>query len=112
MNIIWFTIGLLITFFVNIPFGFWRADARRRGSKLEWALAVHLPVPLVVVLRRLAGVAWNVEGVPLIALFVVAYFLGQRTGGRLYIRAVENGFEPGRNVLSLLAIGEREREAI
>ena len=42
MNVIWFIIGLGVTFLVNIPFGFWRAHAKRTGNRLEWALAVHL----------------------------------------------------------------------
>ncbi|WP_054839948.1 hypothetical protein [Thermococcus sp. JCM 11816] len=114
MNMIWFIAGLIITFLVNIPFGFWRTHAKRSGSRLEWALAVHLPpVPLVIVLRRLAGgLSWNASGIPFILIFVLAYFLGQRTGGKLYNRAVENGFEPGRNIFSLLTIEKEEGEAI
>jgi hypothetical protein len=112
MNVEWFIIGLIVTFLVNIPFGFWRAHAKRTGNKVEWALAVHLPVPFVVVLRRLAGLSWDTSGVPFILLFVLAYFLGQRTGGRFYNRAVENGFKPGRNIFSLLSIGEEGGEAI
>ncbi|BAD85522.1 hypothetical membrane protein, conserved [Thermococcus kodakarensis KOD1] len=112
MNMIWFIAGLIITFLVNIPFGFWRTHAKRSGSRLEWALAVHLPVPLVIVLRRLAGLSWNASGIPFILIFVLAYFLGQRTGGKLYNRAVENGFEPGRNIFNLLAIRGKEGEAI
>ncbi|MBP1911167.1 hypothetical protein [Thermococcus stetteri] len=113
LNAGWFIAGLVITFLVNVPFGFWRADAKRRKSKLEWALAVHLPVPLVVVLRRLAGLSWDTSGVPLIIAFVLAYFLGQKTGGKLYTRAVESGLEPGRNVFAVLRFGNgREGEAI
>ncbi len=111
MNVQWFIIGLIVTFIVNIPFGFWRAHAKRTGNRIEWILAVHLPVPLVILMRYLAGLSWNLEGAPLILIFVLAYFLGQRTGGKLYARAVENGFDPGRNVLSILTIG-REEEAI
>ncbi|WP_297501324.1 hypothetical protein [Thermococcus sp.] len=101
MNIQWFTIGLIVTFFVNMPFGFWRAHAKRTGSKVEWALAVHLPVPLVILMRYLAGLSWNLEGAPLILVFVLAYFLGQRTGGRLYIKAHERGLNPGRSIAVL-----------
>ncbi|NJF24346.1 hypothetical protein [Thermococcus sp. Bubb.Bath] len=112
MNATWFILGLMITFSVNIPFGFWRADAKRRGSKVEWAFAVHLPVPLVVFLRYLAGLSWNAEGIPLIAIFVIAYFLGQRTGGRLYRKTLESGIQPGRNVFSLISIEKKEGEVI
>ncbi|WP_297064782.1 hypothetical protein [Thermococcus sp.] len=108
MNVSWFIIGLIVTFLVNIPFGFWRAHAKRTGNKLEWALAVHLPVPLVVLMRHLAGLSWNASGVPFILAFVLMYFLGQRTGGRLYIKAHENGLNPGRNVFVLWTGGEGE----
>ncbi len=108
MNVSWFIIGLVVTFLVNIPFGFWRAYAKRTGNKLEWALAVHLPVPLVVLMRYLAGLSWNASGVPFILTFVLAYFLGQRTGGRLYSEAHENGLNPGRNVFVLWTGGEGE----
>ncbi|WP_297507954.1 hypothetical protein [Thermococcus sp.] len=101
MNVHWFILGLIVTFIVNIPFGFWRAHAKRTGNKVEWALAVHLPVPLVVLMRYLAGLSWNLEGAPLILTFVLAYFLGQRTGGRLYSSAHERGLNPGRSITVL-----------
>jgi len=101
MNVGWFIAGLVITFTVNIPFGFWRAHAKRIGNKAEWALAVHLPVPLVVLMRYLAGLSWNLEGAPLILVFVLAYFLGQRTGGKLYWGAHERGLNPGRSIAVL-----------
>lgn len=109
MNVSWFIIGLGVTFLVNIPFGFWRAHAKRTGNRLEWALAVHLPVPLVVLMRYLAGLSWNLKGAPLILVFVLAYFLGQRTGGKLYQRAHELGLNPGRSVFVLWG---KEGEAI
>jgi len=98
----WFVIGLIVTFLVNVPFGFWRAHAKKTGNKLEWALAVHLPVPLVVLMRHLAGLSWDREGLPYIAAFVLAYFLGQRVGGKLYWKAHESGLNPGRNLFVLL----------
>ncbi|WP_457742845.1 hypothetical protein [Thermococcus sp.] len=101
MNVDWFIFGLIVTFLVNIPFGFWRAHTKRTSNKLEWALAVHLPVPLVVLMRYLAGLSWNFEGAPLILVFVLAYFLGQRTGGKLYLKAHESGLNPGRSIFIL-----------
>ena len=101
MNVEWFIIGLIVTFLVNIPFGFWRAHAKRTGNKIEWALAVHLPVPLVVLMRYLAGLSWNASGAPMVLVFVLAYFLGQRTGGKLYARAHERGLNPGRSIAVL-----------
>ena len=112
MNLGWFIIGLIGTFLVNIPFGFWRAHAREMNSKLEWVLAVHLPVPLVVLMRYLAGLSWNSKGVPLILVFVLTYFLGQRTGGKLYIMAHERKLSPGRNLFTVIGPLIREGEPI
>ena len=108
MNATWFVIGLIVTFLVNVPFGFWRAHAKRTGNKIEWALAVHLPVPLVVVMRYLSGLRWTSSDVPFILVFVLAYFLGQRTGGKLYARAHERGLKPGRSIAVLWRNAEGE----
>lgn len=108
MNTDWFIFGLIVTFLINIPFGFWRAHAKRTGNKMEWALAVHLPVPMVVLMRYLAGLSWNPSGAPLMLVFVLSYFLGQRTGGKLYWKAHESGLKPGRNVFVLWSGGEGE----
>jgi hypothetical protein len=113
MNATWFVLGLIITFLVNVPFGFWRAHAKRTGNKLEWALAVHLPVPLVVLMRYLAGLGWSASGAPFMLLFVLAYFLGQRTGGKLYTKAHERGLNPGRSIAVLWRTGGKiEGEAV
>lgn len=101
MNATWFVIGLIVTFLVNLPFGFWRTHAKRTGNKVEWALAVHLPVPLVVVMRYLSELRWTSSDVPFILVFVLAYFLGQRTGGKLYYKAHERGLNPGRSIAVL-----------
>ncbi len=50
-------VALVFTYFVNIPFGYWRAHTKITGSKLEWIAAAHLPVPLIFTIRVLAGVS-------------------------------------------------------
>lgn len=65
-------------FFVNLPFGFWRAGVRR--FTLPWFVAIHAPVPLAVGLRVLAGLGWQLSSLPVV---VGAFFLGQFLGGRL-----------------------------
>lgn len=67
---------LVITFAINILFGYWR-DATKKFT-FEWFLAIHLPIPVVYYLR-------NFYGVPLthVPLFVIMYFLGQFFGGRV-----------------------------
>ncbi len=69
-------VGAALTFLVNLPFGYWRAGARKLS--LHWFAAVHAPVPLVAAYRILAGVP-----VKLIPVFMAAYFLGQAAGARV-----------------------------
>jgi hypothetical protein len=70
---------LVIIVFLNLPFGFWRGHVRK--FSFQWILAVHLPVPLVLIVRILGGVGWQIKTLPLLA---VAYFVGQYLGGSLY----------------------------
>ena len=65
-------------FLLNLPFGYWRARVPARSR--QWFLAVHLPVPLVVALRVLSGLGWQLSSFPVV---VGAFFLGQFVGGRL-----------------------------
>lgn len=94
-----FIVGLVVTFGVNIVAGYWRAYAKRTGSKLEWALAVHAPVPLVALLRRMAGVGFSAESAAALAAFVAAYFAGQRVGGLLHGIAARRIGAPSRLLL-------------
>jgi len=69
--------GLLaFVYLFNLPFGYWRANAKKLTK--EWVVAVHLPVPVIVALRIIYGV-----DIVLIPLFVLAFFLGQFSGGRV-----------------------------
>ncbi len=61
---------------LNIPFGYWRANSRQ--FSLGWALAIHLPVPVIIVMRLLFGFSLYV--LPLSALL---FFVGQLAGGKL-----------------------------
>ncbi len=72
-------IALLLTYLINLPFGYWRAHAKRIGDRREWFLAVHAPVPIIFLLRRGVGAKLTI-----IPLFVIAFFLGQYTGGRIH----------------------------
>ncbi len=64
--------ALLLTFTLNVPFGYWRSGAAK------WFLAIHSPVPLVFLFRILSAA-------PLyhIPAFIVAFFVGQSTGSKL-----------------------------
>ncbi|AKG91989.1 hypothetical protein GAH_00672 [Geoglobus ahangari] len=78
-------VALLVTFLVNLPFGYWRKVTRKLSK--EWFLAVHSPVPIVFLTRFLAGV--SLTHIP---LFVASFFLGQFTGGKLR-SALEQRYE-------------------
>jgi hypothetical protein len=68
------------TFIVNLPFGYWRAGARKFTAR--WITAIHAPVPLVVGMRLAAGVRWQLVNLPVL---LGAYFLGQLVGSRARI---------------------------
>jgi hypothetical protein len=69
------TIIAIIVLVINIPFGYWRANVKT--FSLQWFLAIHIPVLLVIALRFISGIgfAWYTY------LFLVAgFFIGQQMG--------------------------------
>lgn len=78
-KLLWVAVGV---FLINLPFGYWRAGVKKFSR--AWFLAVHSPVPLVVGLRLLSGIGWQLASMPVL---VAAFFGGQFLGGRL--RAVK-----------------------
>lgn len=73
---------LLITLTIlllNIPFGYWRASVKKFSWK--WILAIHLPIPFIIVLRMVSGVGWHAVTFP---LFIGVFFLGQISGSTGY----------------------------
>jgi hypothetical protein len=74
----------LLVFVLNIPFGFWRARVQKLS--LQWILAVHLPVLVVIAFRIFAGLGWHLVTFPIL---IGAFFGGQLAGGRL--RRLLNG---------------------
>jgi hypothetical protein len=65
-------------FVVNLPFGFWRAGVRKLS--LPWFVAVHAPVPVVVLMRLASGLGFQLATFP---VMVGAFFAGQLAGGKL-----------------------------
>jgi hypothetical protein len=63
---------------LNLPFGYWRSHAQKLS--VQWFLAIHLPVPLIIAIRLLSGVGWHTVTFP---LFAGSFFVGQFIGGRL-----------------------------
>jgi hypothetical protein len=71
----------LAVFVLNVPFGYWRANTRR--FSLQWFLSVHIPVPVVIAFRIVAGVGWYLITFPIL---MGAFFFGQFVGGKLHSR--------------------------
>ena len=67
-----------IVILLNLPFGYWRSHVRKLS--VQWFLAVHVPVPLIIALRLLSGIGWQSVTFP---LFVGSFFVGQFLGGKL-----------------------------
>ena len=82
------TVALLV-FLLTLPFGYWRASARKLSR--QWFLALHLPVPLVIALGIYSGRGWTPVSFPVL---IGAFLLGQFVGGRL--RNIIQGRGPGR----------------
>lgn len=66
-----------LTFLLNLPFGWWREGTRK--FSVPWFVAIHAPVPVVVILRRILGVQLGWGTLPFL---LAAYFLGQFVGAR------------------------------
>ena len=69
----------MIVLIINIPFGYWRANVKK--FSLQWILSVHIPVPIIIVLRLFSdiGFIWYTY------LFLVsAFFIGQKLGSVIY----------------------------
>ena len=75
----------IIIFAFNLPFGYWRANVRK--FSLQWALAIHLPIPVVIFIRIYSNVGFSLESY---IFFVTAFFLGQFAGKKLFLFLKEN----------------------
>jgi hypothetical protein len=63
---------------LSVPFGYWRAGVPKFTA--PWFVAVHGSVPLVIGVRLLMGLSWQLATVPLL---VGAVCTGQFLGGCL-----------------------------
>ena len=69
----------LITFIINLPFGYWRANVRKLS--FQWVLAIHIPVVLVILERIFSGLGFAFITYPIL---IGSFFLGQYLGGRIH----------------------------
>ena len=83
---------ILVTIFVfvfNLPFGYWRANVKK--FSLQWTLAIHIPVPFVILVRIYSNIGFQFYTYPIL---VGAFFLGQLAGNFLHTRRKNLGHTP------------------
>ena len=68
-----------IVFFLNIPFGYWRANTRK--FSWPWILSIHMPVPVIIFLRIVSKLGWHFVTFPVL---IGSFFLGQFIGGKIF----------------------------
>ena len=73
----------VITFILNIPFGYWRANVKR--FSWQWVLAIHIPVPFIIFMRIYTHVGFGWETY---VFLVISFFLGQKMGTLLHKKMV------------------------
>jgi len=86
MNLIFIS---LFVFVLNLPFGYWRANVRRYG--LQWALAIHIPVPFIIAARIFSNIGFELYTYPIL---IGAFFIGQFSGRYYYLMRKELGKTP------------------
>ncbi len=86
MKVLLVALAVLI---INIPFGYWRGNVRK--FSLQWALAIHLPIPFVVFLRIYSDIGFALYTYPIL---IGAFFLGQCLGKKIYEQRMKSGSQP------------------
>ena len=86
MNLIFVAI---FVFVLNLPFGYWRANVKKYG--LQWVLAIHIPVPLIIAARILSDIGFELYTYPIL---IGAFFLGQFLGKILHKKRKNLGQSP------------------
>lgn len=71
------TLAVLLAIAMNLPFGAYRATVRK--FSWQWFLAIHLPIPFVIVMRLSFGLGWW-----FVPLMVASAVTGQVLGSWLY----------------------------
>ncbi len=69
---------LILTFFLNLPFGYWRGGVKK--FSWQWFVAIHLPVILLYFMRNWMNVERTWITLPIL---VIAFFTGQLVGKKI-----------------------------
>lgn len=69
----------IATFIINLPFGYLRGGFRKLS--FWWFLAIHVPVPMVIIIRKFHDLhlTWS-----LAPFLLGSFFLGQFAGRKIY----------------------------
>ncbi|MDD5773919.1 MAG: hypothetical protein PHX78_10690 [bacterium] len=77
MKLLLISIAVII---LNLPFGYWRGKVKK--FSLQWFLAIHLPIPFIVLLRIFSGLGFAFITYP---VMLGADIIGQIIGAKIYI---------------------------
>ena len=69
----------IATFIINLPFGYLRGGFRKLS--FWWLIAIHAPVPLVIIIRKFFALELSWELAPFL---LGSFFLGQYVGRLIY----------------------------
>ncbi len=82
-NELWWRVLItcLATFIINLPFGYLRGNFRKLS--FWWFFFIHLPVPLIIVIRKFHDLqlTWG-----LAPFLLGSFFLGQFVGRKIYAK--------------------------
>lgn len=85
----WTPLALIaVAFLANLPMGYWRSMTRKYSPK--WFLAVHLTIPLIILVRIKLGLDYS-----FIPFSFAAAIAGQLSGGKWMGRLAEMFGESG-----------------
>ncbi len=65
----------IVTFLLNLPFGYFRAGYKK--FSIKWFAAIHFPIPFIIWFRYLFDLGFELYTYP---IMVGAFFLGQLIG--------------------------------
>ena len=66
---------MILVFLITFPFGYWRFDTARFSR--QWMMAIHIPVPFVIILRIFSGFGWKI-----VPFLILSFAAGQFAGGK------------------------------
>jgi len=77
MNIVFLS---LFVFIINIPFGYWRANVRK--FSMQFLLAIHIPVALIILFRFISGTGFEIVT---LLYTVPSFIIGQYAGSKIFL---------------------------